>query len=275
LAINIIKRIKNEGLVNEIKRLRVKSYFFFFKLTNKNLTKSGYLKSFYGPFLLENWNDITFRFCLRGSYGVYFSNFLKKINNEFIFFDIGANQGLYSLIAATNKKCSKTFSFEPVKKTVEIFKKNINRNGLSKKIRVIEYAVDSIQSDKRKIQIDPSHSGSASLSKGVNFSSYEFIKTVNRKFIQKLNLPHNAEIIIKIDVEGNEINVLNELVNLEFFDRVSVIYFEYDESSIDSEKILTFMKKNKFKIHHLKDSASHTQYNIFALKENLINHISI
>jgi len=275
MAINIIKRIKNEGFLNEIKRLRVKSYFLLFKLRKHNISRSGFLRSFYGPLMYENWSDITFRFCLRGSYGIFFSNFLKQTDKEFIFLDIGANQGLYSLIASENKKCSKTFSFEPVKKTVEILKKNINRNGLSKKIRVIEYAVDSIQSDKRKIQIDPSHSGSASLSKGVNFSSYEFIKTVNRKFIQKLNLSHNAEIIIKIDVEGNEINVLNELVNLEFFDRVSVIYFEYDESSIDSEKILTFMKKNKFKIHHLKDSASHTQYNIFALKENLINHISI
>ena len=84
--------------------------------------------------------------------------------------------------------------------------------------------------------------------------------------MEKLKLPNNSEIIIKIDVEGNEVKVLNELVNTAFFNRVSVIYFEYDENHKDSKKLLTFMKKNKFETRHLKDSDSHTQYNIFATR---------
>jgi len=267
MAINIIKRIKNEGLLNEFKRLRVKSYFLFFKLRKKNISRSGFLRSFYGPLMLENWNDITFRFCLRGSYGVFFSNFLKQTDKEFIFLDIGANQGLYTLIASENKNCIECFSFEPVSQTIEILKKNISQNGLSRKVKVIESGIDAIQSNKRKIVIDPTHSGVATLNDVSNSSSYEYIKTINRNFLEKLKLPDNAEIILKIDVEGNEVKVLNEIVNTPFFSRVSVIYFEYDENHEDSKILLTFMKDKKFETHYLKDSVSHTQYNIFAKRK--------
>ena len=271
MAINIIKRIWNEGFFNEIKRLRVKSYFLFFKLRKQNITKSGFLRSFYGPLMLENWNDITFRFCLRGSYGVFFSNFLKQTDKEFIFLDIGANQGLYTLIASKNKNCKECFSFEPVPQTIEILKKNISKNDFSGKVKVIESGIDAIQSNKMKIFIDPTHSGSATLNDVSNSSSYSYIKTINRNYLEKLNLPDNGEIIIKIDVEGNEVKVLNELINTTFFNRVSVIYFEYDENHEDAKKLLTFMEKNKFETHHLKDSVSHTQYNIFAKRK--INYI--
>ena len=267
MAINIFKRIKNEGFLNEFQRLRVKSYFLFFKLWKKNISRSGFLRSFYGPLMLENWNDITFRFCLRGSYGVFFSNFLKQTDKEFIFLDIGANQGLYSLIASENKNCIECFSFEPVHQTIEILKKNISQNGLSSKVKVIESGIDAIQSNKRKIAIDPTHSGSATLNDISNSSSYEFIKTINRNYLEKLKLPNNSEIIIKIDVEGNEVKVLNELVNTAFFNRVSVIYFEFDENHEDSKKLLTFMRKNKFETHHLKDSFSHAKYNIFSKRK--------
>jgi len=267
MAINIIKRVKNEGLLNEFQRLRVKSYFLLFKLRKRNISRSGFLRSFYGPLMLENWNDITFRFCLRGSYGVFFSNFLKQTDKEFIFLDIGANQGLYSLIASERKNCIECFSFEPVPQTIEILKKNISQNGLSRKVKIIESGIDAIQSNKRKIVIDPTHSGSATLNDISNSSSYEFIKTINRNYLEKLELQDKAEIIIKIDVEGNEVKVLNELVNTAFFNRVSVIYFEFDENHEESKKLLTFMRKNKFETHHLKDSLSHTQYNIFSKRK--------
>jgi len=265
VAVNIIKRIRTEGLLSEIRRLKFKSYFAVIKLGKKQITKSGYLRSFYGPLMFENWQDITFRFCIRGSYGVFFSNFLKKNQNKFIFFDIGANQGLYSLIASNNPQCIKTYSFEPVHKTNEILRKNISRNGVSKKVEIIKAGIDSIQSNKRKISIDYSHSGSASINANFNSTAYEYIKTINRKYLNKLDLPKDIdEIVIKIDAEGNEFKILNELKQLYYFNKISVICFEYDQNNADSEKLLAFMRKNNFKSLHLKDSPSHTQYNIFS-----------
>src|SRR6476661_2982883 len=58
--------------------------------------------SVYGPLLQNRWHDATFRFCISGMYGTYFSDFLRKIPYPYSFVDIGANIGLYSLIAAAN-----------------------------------------------------------------------------------------------------------------------------------------------------------------------------
>jgi len=96
--------------VNEIRRLRVKSLFLkndvYNSLGLKSINKDTppkYVKSFYGPLMFENWRDVTFRFCIRGSYGTVFSDYLKNYTKPFCFIDIGANQGLYSLIGATIK----------------------------------------------------------------------------------------------------------------------------------------------------------------------------
>jgi hypothetical protein len=64
----IWNRIKREGFINEIRRLRVK--FLFLKKDVYNflgLNHPKYVKSFYGPLMFENWKDVTFRFCVRGS----------------------------------------------------------------------------------------------------------------------------------------------------------------------------------------------------------------
>jgi len=59
----IWNRIKREGFVNEIRRLRVKSLFLKNNVRNVLGLKSGnakYVKSFYGPLMFENWKDVTF-----------------------------------------------------------------------------------------------------------------------------------------------------------------------------------------------------------------------
>ena len=82
----------------------------YIKITYKNICKLinlKYVPSIYGPKLKTNWCDGTFQFCIFGSYGYFLSDFIKKINYKFYFLDIGANQGIYSLLAAKNLNCDK------------------------------------------------------------------------------------------------------------------------------------------------------------------------
>src|SRR5262245_26191313 len=69
--------------------------------------------SVYGPRLNRRPNDATFQFCVDGTYGFFFSDFVSRFPQRFRFLDIGANIGLYSLIAAANPRCEQCFSFEP------------------------------------------------------------------------------------------------------------------------------------------------------------------
>jgi hypothetical protein len=57
----------------------------------------------YGVKLQGNWEDLTFLFCVQGAYGYYLSELLRTAQDAFVFIDIGANQGLYSILASKNK----------------------------------------------------------------------------------------------------------------------------------------------------------------------------
>ena len=64
----------------------------------------GPVRSAYGVLMVPNWQDTTFRYCIFGTYGRDLADLLLEQREAFVFVDIGANQGLYSLIAAQNPK---------------------------------------------------------------------------------------------------------------------------------------------------------------------------
>lgn len=128
-------------------------------------------------------------------------NFISHNLNEGDYFvDIGANIGVYSILAAS--KGAKVISIEPVVSTFEILKKNIELNnfqnlikainiGISNKKEILNFSSNQdalnhviMNEDKQKIGI-----------KVNSFSLDEIMKGVMPKFI-------------KIDVEGFETNVI-------------------------------------------------------------------
>jgi len=268
MSVFLIDRIKREGFISEIKRLRVKYYFFLRKFSKKEfISKSGCLKSFYGPHLKENWDDITFRFCLRGSYGNFYSSFLENFTDKFTFIDIGANQGIYSLVAARNQNCVLVNAFEPVPNTYSFLRENFCINNLLYKANLYKKAIDS-STGHIKILFDASHSGSASIAKYKDNSSELNIETINSEALKKIPIAKNSKIIIKVDVEGHEKIVLDELHKTSFFKDIFAIYIEYDENIPSSKKIIRFMRENNFTCTPIKDKSTKSQYNIHCLRDN-------
>ena len=74
--------------------------------------------------------DTTFMYCFKGTYGFFFSDLLKNVMQETTFIDIGANQGLYSVIAGKNNNIKKIIAFEPTKKTAQLLRANIACNQI-------------------------------------------------------------------------------------------------------------------------------------------------
>src|SRR5688572_9009381 len=68
--------------------------------------------SVYGVKLAPNFRDKTFRYCLYGTYGRHISDYLEAIDQPFVFLDIGANQGLFTLIAGRNPNCRHAVALE-------------------------------------------------------------------------------------------------------------------------------------------------------------------
>jgi len=133
--------------------------------------------------------------------------FEKNIKNRDIFFDIGANVGFYSLLAAEIVgPLGKVFSFEPFPENFKYLKKHIEINKY-KNIFPYQIAV----SDKNGIAF---FGGVINRSQGRLVESGELkvetIKLDDWIDNEKLPIPN----VLKIDVEGAEFLVLKGLENI-------------------------------------------------------------
>jgi len=210
--------------------------------------RQKYIESVYGVKLTPNYSDTTFRFYVVGTYGFFYANHIKNINKPFILIDIGANQGLYSLLAGQNKNCQKAFAFEPVKRTSEILENNVKINNLEDKISLHRYAI-SDQNGYIDIAMKENHSGASSIAPSntqKNFSASQRIEIKNHKAFEELLIPADVEIHVKIDVEGHEEVVMQQLFKSSIANRIVHIFFEMDENWIDPVHMQNFLEEQGF-----------------------------
>ena len=243
--------LRSEGFRSLFYRIIYEFYWKFICIT-----KPKFAISAYGPKFKLNLLDITFKFYIKGSYGYYFSNLLSNINYDFIFLDIGANQGLYTFISAQNNNCKYIYSFEPVSTTYDYLLFNLELNPATKKIITVNSAVSNVDGE-RIISINPGHSGVASLDHSSG-STVENISCISYKLLQNYIHDNGLKIVIKIDTEGHEPIVINELLKSNFLSRISVIFFEVDEKWFDVAMLVSQLNKVGFKeVHRTSYQSSH------------------
>jgi len=183
-----------------------------------------------------------------GSYGDFYWKHLIEYPKPFIFLDIGANQGLYSIGSQKNPRVLATFSVEPVKITNDFLKKNIAINGLSDKVKIGQFAISS-SNDIVNITVMKDHSGASTL-RSVDSQTIsgiqESIACINRTGLSEFVGYTNVEVLVKIDVEGLEEVVIEEVLNSKFGPKVAEIYFEVDENWINLQGTLDKLFKEGF-----------------------------
>lgn len=197
----------------------------------------------YGVRLRANWRDRTFQYCHYATYGHALSDHLAAQNLPFTFVDIGANQGLYSLLAAKNRTCVSAIAFEPVAATFALLRENIALNDAAAKIRPVNAAV-SLTSGMARIAIDNAHSGVASLRSDVR-SGGEEIRILGISGVDTL-LEGSVPLIVKIDVEGHEEAVIEALVGSAHCHRVGAIFYEIDARWTDAAAIEALLRNAGF-----------------------------
>ena len=89
---------------------------------------------FFVPNQLLNWRVDTF-FTKEPETLEWIDNFEKKEN--LIFWDIGANIGLYSIYNSLKNPKSTTIAFEPSSSNLRVLTRNISINNLEKNIKVV------------------------------------------------------------------------------------------------------------------------------------------
>jgi FkbM family methyltransferase len=189
------------------------------------------VRSSYGVMMVPNWQDTTFRYCIFGTYGRDLADMLLGWPGEFAFVDIGANQGLYSLIAAHNPRCRQIIAFEPVPATHTRLAANVALNGGADRTVLHQFAIaDSAGSVE--ITVAAHHTGTATLAGreagNAAIADGVTIQTIDAPMIDPL-LAGDLPIFVKIDVEGLEGVVIAELAKTVSFARVAAIFYEVDD----------------------------------------------
>ena len=73
----------------------------------------------------------------------YIIEWLQSMDESDVFYDIGANVGIYTLLGAT--KADHTYAFEPVFQNLSVLEENIVRNRLEDTVTIIPIALDRKQ----------------------------------------------------------------------------------------------------------------------------------
>ena len=221
-----------------------KAIFLFHKFFTKTVRP---LKGFYGILLTPTYQDKTFEYYFKGTYGTYFSDWLATLEEETIFLDIGANQGLYSVLAGKNPLVKKIFSFEPNDAIVPLLLNNLKVNQIET-AEVIPAAISNV-SGTLSLNTVEGHSGKSSLRTENNAATANLtVKTIQTMHYLALNkrIPKDSFNGIKIDVEGHEEVVIQELVKCTFFKHTQWIFCEIDEQWIQPENIYQILRAEGF-----------------------------
>jgi FkbM family methyltransferase len=232
---------------------------------HKGASKTRVVKSRVGKFLCrQGTNDFQFA-NYAYEWGVK-SYFLENYKNYDVFFDIGAGIGDYSILMAN--KGLEVYSYEPVNSNYKMLQMNVALNKLDKRIHHYDYGLGN-DNYETSFYISPVNKGASHkdsvetnepLRKG---GSYEKV------FIQRLDdfylayeIPQEAKILIKMDIEGMEVEALEGMA--EFIRHYPNLSFVLEDKHTGSSNITRMLQAiDTFEIGQL------DAHNIYAHKINV------
>ena len=154
---------------------------------------------------------------------------------------------MYSVLAGKNTAVKKVYSFEPNQVIVPRLTNNLKIIQIQT-FEIIPAAISN-QTGELSLHTVDGHTGKSTLraveNENKTGSTVKTIQTINHRELNK-RIPEQPLNGIKIDVEGHEEVVIQELVKCNFFKRTQWVFCEIDEKWINPENIYRLLKKEGF-----------------------------
>ena len=179
---------------------------------------------------------------------------IKKINkfNPIFFVDCGCNFGFYSLFTSSLSEKNEVIAIDASKKTLEEFKENLLINNF-KNIKIINKAAFHINNKDIEFNISNKDWESSLMNSDFQIEEKNIIQTVTiDHLIGDVDL-QNKKLIIKIDVEGNDLNVLagaqDTIKKFSPFIIIEFSRFIMKNKEFNYDFLYEFLKKNNYQIY--------------------------
>ena len=233
------------------------------KLESKNYLKLKIKKSFvnfYAPNEICKWRYTTI-FTKEPETLDWINNFVD--NNDLIFWDIGANVGIYSIYSAIKYNNIKVVAFEPSTSNLRVLSRNISINNFSNKIIINQTPLFDKDFGFHKLNEEGFDEGGALNAFSVDYgydgkkfnpkNSYSIYGT-SINFLLSNNILEIPD-YIKIDVDGIEDLILKGAEKFLKHEKIKSILIELNESFIDqTSNCISILKRNNFELLYKKHS---------------------
>ena len=174
-----------------------------------------------------------------------------------IFFDVGANVGIYSIYAALRKPKARVYAFEPEYSNLHQLKMNIINNDLLNNVIPFAIAI-SDQTGVSFLHIQDFTAGAALSTEQIDSINKTFGKDVVWKegigtstldyISENLDIHPN---LIKIDVDGNELKILNGGRKVFSNNKLRSIIIEMIENLPNYSGIKKYLNDKGFKLEKI------------------------
>ena len=214
--------------------------------------------NFFTPNQLTEWRIKTF-FTKEPETLEWIDNFEKK--NKTIFWDIGANIGLYSIYSVLKNENVSTISFEPSTSNLRVLSRNISINNLENKIKILPTPLTNKANQFLTMNEGDFVEGGALNTFGENYNfagklfdskmKYKILGTTIKNLLDNniLEIPN----YIKIDVDGIEHLILEGAGKYLKDKRIKSLSIEINEDFEEQyKKVIEIMDQNEFKLLHKK-----------------------
>lgn len=188
-----------------------------------------HVRSKYGVQLCVIPGDVTNEMCILGYYSDVIPRHIRSLPSNSVFLDIGANQGLFSLLASAQLMAGVVLAFEPNPKIFPILLQNIQLNK-APNIVPMNLAFGE-QNDVLLLELVSGHSGASRLLLG---GAAEHATSVRVPVVDPATFPLLLDLIgrrsvhVKIDVEGFELHVLRALLRSPIAAQIHSVVAEID-----------------------------------------------
>lgn len=171
---------------------------------------------------------------------------LANVNDDDVFWDIGANIGIHGIAVKKCKPNTLVYSFEPNPKTLSLLFDNIKVNELN--ITVCGFALFD-EEKQMTLHITEGNSGMTTLTPWHEIEFTDSIKCLTTTGDKVVSSGFLVPTIMKLDTEGSELNVLKGCRNLLNNPILRKIIFEAGNdllSRIDTDEITLFLARHGF-----------------------------